>query len=136
VLSDAIHTFSIEAVDSSGNVGVSAKIGIYAHSGDQVITGGPGAVLSGGHMISNGVASDTFVFDAGFGHDIINYFHVSGSNHDVIQFSASLFQDFAAVLAHAAQVGSNVLITADAADTLTIHHAKLSGLHSSDFTFV
>ena len=56
----AIHTFSVEATDVNGNVGISGNIGIYAGTGNDVLIGGPGYVLSGG------ARSDTFVFGVKF----------------------------------------------------------------------
>ena len=60
-----------------------------------------------------------------FGEDVVNYFNTSGKAHDILQFSATDFQNFADVMSHAAQVGSNVVITADAADAVTLHNVKI-----------
>ena len=125
-----LHTFSVEATNVAGNVGISANIGIFGTPGNDVLIGGPGYVLSGGG------GSDTFAFGSNFGHDVVNYFKMSGTTHDILQFSATDFQNFADVLSHAAQVGTDVVITADAADTVTLHHAKITSLVSSDFHFV
>lgn len=125
-----VHTFSVEATNAAGNVGISATIGIYGTPGDDVLIGAPGYILSGGG------GSDTFVFGPNFGHEVVNYFNTSGSAHDILQFSATEFQNFAAVLAHAAQVGTEVVITADAADTVILHNTKMKSLVSGDFHFV
>ena len=87
-------------------------------------------------MTGNGGA-DTFVFNRStFGKDVITDFTTQGGYHDVIQFSSTVFDSVAAVLAHAAQVGSDVVITADATDAVTLQHEKLFALHSYDFHFV
>jgi Ca2+-binding RTX toxin-like protein len=117
-------------MDAAGNTGVSPNKGIYGTSGNDQLTGGPGEVLSGG------VGKDTFVFHAGFGTDVITDFHTSGSNQDVIQFDHTIFQSFANVLANAAQQGSNVVITADATDTVTLLNVSKTALLSSNFHFV
>jgi hypothetical protein len=59
-----------------------------------------------------------------FGKDTITDFH----DH-------TTFSSFAAVLAHAAQVGNDVTITASAADVLTLKNVKLTGLQSGDFQY-
>ena len=79
-------------------------------------------------------ASDTFVFAANFGSQEIANFQATGANHDVIQFDQSTFADFAAVLASAEQVGSDVVIT-HAADTLTLKNVSLGNLQTGDFHF-
>ena len=78
--------------------------------------------------------SDTFVFAANFGNQEIANFQTTGTNHDVIQFDHSTFADFAAVLASAEQVGSDVVIT-HAADALTLKNVSLGNLQSNDFHF-
>ena len=93
---------------------------IEGHAGNDDITGGGGA--------------DTFVFKAGFGNDTVEDFTQADS--DVIQFDSSLFEDYSDVMAHAAVVGSDVVITYDANDTLTLKNIALANLHASDFHFV
>ena len=47
-----------------------------------------------------------------------------------------LFQNFQALRAASQQVGSSVVITVDADNTITLQHTHLSSLHSNDFLFV
>jgi hypothetical protein len=61
-------------------------------------------------------------------------FNANGRGHDVIQFSKSVFDNFADVLAHATRSGHDVVI-ADHGDSLTLKHTKLSVLDKSDFHF-
>jgi hypothetical protein len=61
-------------------------------------------------------------------------FNANGRGHDVIQFSKSVFVNFADVLAHATRSGHDVVI-ADHGDSLTLKHTKLSVLDKSDFHF-
>ena len=70
------------------------------------------------YFVANG-HPDTFVFAASFGHDVIQGFSASGSAHDTIQFASSEFANFASVLAHASQVGVDVVI-ALGSDSLTL----------------
>jgi hypothetical protein len=79
---------------------------------------------------------DTFVFHgAAFGTETITDF-VTGSNHDIIQFDKTVFANFKAVKAHAAQVGANTVITVDAHDSVTLLGVSLSHLQAADFHFV
>ena len=52
-----------------------------------------------------------------------------GRSHDVIQFSKSVFDNFASVLAHATQVGQDVVISADAGNSVTLKNTKLSAIN-------
>ena len=119
------------ATDLAGNVGQSTNDAIYAPKGATVTgTAGNDLFVDGG--------STTFVFQGTmFGQDVIKTLQAgNGGNHDVIQFDHTAFADYASVLAHAAQVGSNVVIAYDAADTVTLTGIKLNQLTSADFHFV
>jgi hypothetical protein len=79
---------------------------------------------------------DTFVFAPQFGKDIITDFRSGGENHDILQFDHNTFSNVADVLAHSAQVGLDVVITADVTDSVTLHNVQLTHLHSNDFHIV
>jgi Ca2+-binding RTX toxin-like protein len=130
-LSNFVHSFTAKAMDAAGNVGSGTGAALYGTNGNNTLSVGPGNDLVTGR---NG--SDTFVFGTSFGKDVITDFQASGWHHDVLQFSHNTFSNFAAVLAHAAQVGSDVVITADAADTVTLHNVQLSSLQKGDFHIV
>ena len=53
----------------------------------------------------------------------------------MIQFSKSVFDSFASVLAHATQVGQDIVISADAGDSVTLKNTKLTAINSHDFHF-
>lgn len=129
-LSNAVHTFTATEVDNSGHVVAkssgSATLGTRGHD-TLTSTSGADVFLGGGHP-------DTFVFASHFGHDVINDFAATGWRHDAIQFSASEFADFASVLAHAQQVGTDVLISSGQ-DQLTLKHTSLGALNANDFHF-
>ena len=75
------------------------------------------------------------MFAANFGNDVIKDFAATGRSHDVIQFSKNVFDSFASVLAHATQVGQDVVISADADNSVTLKNTKLSAIDRHDFQF-
>ncbi|HUJ47451.1 MAG TPA: calcium-binding protein, partial [Rhizomicrobium sp.] len=118
---------------NSGNDSLSGGAGddwLSGGLGKDTITGG-----TGDDILSGGTQSDTFNFSGSFGHDTITDFAATGSSHDRVHFASDDFADFSAVQAHMAQVGSDVVITLDAADTIVLQHVTLASLTASDFTF-
>ena len=121
-----------QEVDSTGHVvATSSGAAILGASGTNTITGTTGDDV----FVGNG-GQDTFVFASNFGHDVIKDFVATGTtNHDVLQFSTTVFDSFASVLAHASQVGSDVVISSGS-DTLTLKNTAVSSLDNRDFHFV
>ncbi|WP_119462595.1 calcium-binding protein [Rhodospirillaceae bacterium SYSU D60014] len=128
----------------AGGSGTDTLLGSH---GDDRLDGGEGAdtldggygddVLAGGYgddQLVGGRGSDVFVFAVGFGQDTIGDFGRYGQ--DVIEFDAGLFAGFDAVLASAAQVGSDVVITLDDGNALTLAGLALGQLQEDDFRFV
>jgi hypothetical protein len=77
---------------------------------------------------------DAIVSKGTFGHDVINYFHAGNlSNHDFLEFASSAVPDFAHL--RMAQNGSNVVITVDAYDSVTLVGTQLTSLTAHDFIF-
>ncbi|WP_280177440.1 hypothetical protein [Microvirga pakistanensis] len=109
-------------------------------AGNDTLSGGSGGdTLVGGagnDSLTGGSNSDTFVFDVGFGVDVITDFKAGANTDDVIEFSTAVFSDHAAVLAASTQSGSNVVITAGAGSSITLKNVTLSNLHADDFRFV
>jgi hypothetical protein len=130
-LSNTIHSFTAKAMDVAGNLGSSSGVALYGTTGHDTLKVGPG-----NHLVTGGSGSDTFVFASNFGKDVITDYQASGWNHDILQFSHNTFSNFAAVLAHATQIGSDVVITADAADTITLTNVHLSSLQKNDIHIV
>jgi hypothetical protein len=126
---DVVHRFTAAVTDSSGRtiststavLGTDRDNRLMSTSGDDLFRG------NGGH--------DTFVFAANFGHDTIVDFGAGRRSSDVVQFSRSVFDDFAAVLSHATQHGQDVVIDAGGGNTLTLRNTSLSSLDRSDFHF-
>jgi hypothetical protein len=129
-LSDQIHTFKAQEINSNGQVtGTSSASAILGSSKGNTLAG-----TSGDDIFVGKGHPDTFVFDANFGKDVIKDFNAYGRSHDTIQFGKTAFSDFASVLSHASQVGQDVVI-ANGDDSLTLKNVKLGSLQSHDFHF-
>jgi Ca2+-binding RTX toxin-like protein len=94
---------------------------------DQLVGG------AGNDALTGGTGNDTFIFRAGFGQDTVWDFTAGAASEDVIKVQDGIFADFAAVQAASQQVGSDVVITADAANTITLKNVILANLHQDDF---
>ena len=118
--------------------GAAASLLIGA-AGNDTVSGGVGNdILIGGagnDSLDGGVGTDSFTGDKSFGNDIVTGFGATGATHDTIDFSTAVFANFAAVQSHMAQSGANVVITLDAADTITLKGVTLASLTAADFTF-
>jgi beta-glucanase (GH16 family) len=129
-----VHSFTETATDAAGNSASSPGVALYS-SKAQSLTGGAGAdvlVGRGGDTLTGGAGSDHFVFNPSFGKEAINDF-TAGT--DQVWIAKSYIADFTHLLAVAKQVGSDVTITVDRNDVLTLHHVTLSTLHGGDFVF-
>jgi Ca2+-binding RTX toxin-like protein len=104
---------------------------LYGGSGNDRLIGG-----GGNDYLAGGAGNDTFVFAAGFGKDTVADFQNTDGVQDIIQFDKTVFADFSALQSHMAEVGTSVVITVDANNTIEIRNATLSQLHASDFLFV
>jgi len=105
-------------------------------SGGQTLTaGGSPTTLIGGpnDTLNGGAGADTFVFLTNSGANTVNNF-VPGV--DTLQFSKAILADAATALSNAHQVGSDVAITYDSQDMVTLHGLQLANLHASDFHIV
>ncbi|WP_117189985.1 hypothetical protein [Rhizobium terrae] len=112
--------FSYLAEQGTEQIGTGSADVQYSFAGDDAFTGNGGA--------------DTFAFlSTTIGEDVITDF-ANGTDH--IRFSTSVFANYTAVSSAAAQVGSDVVITHSAGDTVTIENFTLAQLDSSDFFFV
>jgi len=109
---------------------------VHGLQGNDTLTGG-----KGDDFLEGGPGNDVFVFGPGFGHDFVYDFAASGGKHDFIQFEAGTFANFADVINlddgdGAKQVGSDVVITLDADNIITLRNVQLGSLTESDFLFV
>lgn len=128
-----VHAFGVSVKDPAGNV-VAASIQAFAgtKANDFFVD------VAGQSDYFTGVqGTDTFAFNTGFGKDVIMDFTAGNGNHDILQFARTTFANYSAVMAHAAQAGSNVVIDDGShANTLTLVGVLLSDLKAVDFTFI
>lgn len=99
--------------------------------GDDTINAG-----LGNDTITGGAGNDLFVFKPNFGLDTVTDFQAGAGSADVLEFDSNLFADFEAVLAAAAQIGDDTVITYDASNTVTLKNVALTSLHDDDVRFV
>jgi hypothetical protein len=113
---------------------------LFGQDGDDVLDGYGGNDRldgnAGNDTLTGGDGNDRFVFKTSFGHDTLTDFAAGGSSVDIIEIHDDLFADFAAVQAASQQVGSDVVITYDAYNSITLQNVNLINLHQVDFLFV
>ena len=95
-VTNSVHSYTAVAIDQSGNTG-SFQV-VEGTTGNDTIT----STAANETLFGNG-GNDTFVFSANFGNDTIADFQ---AGNDVLQIDHSVFSNFAAVMSHAAQVGT------------------------------
>jgi VCBS repeat-containing protein len=99
-------------------------------AGDKLIGGAGSDTLTGGAGI------DTFIYHTGFGLDTINSFTATGSLHDILQVDKTIFADWAHLLGATAQVGTDLIITLDPTDKITLKNVALASFTSADAAFI
>jgi Ca2+-binding RTX toxin-like protein len=108
------------------------------HLGDTIVTGAGADTIAGGagnDVMTGGLGADRFNFAGHFGQDTITDFSAAGAAHDVLHFAANDFASFDALQPHIATVGTGVVITLDAHDSITLQHVSLADVTSADFLF-
>ncbi|MCF3933165.1 FG-GAP-like repeat-containing protein [Acuticoccus sp. M5D2P5] len=124
----------VGADDLRGGFGDDSLVGgkgrdlLFGGFGDDTLVGG-----TQDDTLSGGFGSDTFVFEADFGHDVIEDF-LLGDN--TLRFSTDIFADYAAFQGAAQQVGFDVVVRVDEANTLTLENTFLFFIQESDVEFV
>ncbi|MEP7006680.1 MAG: hypothetical protein ABI810_11910 [Sphingomonas bacterium] len=119
---------------AAGNDSLTGSSGndmIYGSLGDDILTGG-----AGDDYLNGGDGIDSFAYHAGFGNDTIADFAATGPQHDVLKFDSNIFADWAHLLGATTQQGSDLLITLDPADTITLRNVALANFTSANATFV
>jgi Ca2+-binding RTX toxin-like protein len=132
IASTASRSFTAMEMDRAGNASLAA-------SGQALIGTGAADTLTGSQgndLFVGGAGADVFSFGTTFGQDIIADFAAGGAAHDIINFQGSaVLNSFANVLSHTTAVGSGVMISLDANNSLTLNNIAKSNLSSADFAF-
>jgi hypothetical protein len=123
---NCVQGFAAVAHDQLGNIGGAASV--YGTKGDDTLL----STLADEIFTGKG-GNDTYVFSGNFGNDTIKDFQVSSN---VMQLDRSVFGDFSGVMSHASQVGSDVVISVDAHNSLSLHNTLLSQLTATNFHLV
>ena len=145
-LASGNHAFTATDADAAGNTSA-ASPALNVTVAPSSATATPAAIAvganntvnigAGNYTITGNALSDTFVFGPTIGQDVItNFKSTSWWTNDVLQFSSNTFSDFATVLNHAAQVGSDVVIGVDATDSVTLKNFQLANLHQNNIHIV
>jgi len=130
-LSGNVENLTLTGVDAISGTGNALANVLVGNAANNTLTGGAGS-----DTLTGGSGSDVFSFATGFGKDIVTDFRAGAGSDDLIVFDRTLFSDLAAVLAASSQVGSDVVITVDVANTITLKSVQISTLHADDFRFV
>jgi Ca2+-binding RTX toxin-like protein len=92
---------------------------LWGFGGDDTLVGRGGTDWLYGHRgndtLTGGIGADTFVFLAGYDHDTITDFDLTGSDHDFIRMDYYLYSD-----AVYTEADGNVTITLSTGDALTL----------------
>jgi hypothetical protein len=127
----AIHTYKASAVDGAGNRGTSTTIAVSGSTNSDIILG---TALN--EILTGNSGNDVFRFGSSFGRDKITDFRPGTTSQEFIEFNHPAFDSFSDVMAKATQVGSNIVITPDSANSLTLLNLQLSQLTAGDFHFL
>lgn len=123
----------------NGQAESNGSFDVRGGAGNDHLVGGRGAdILTGGggdDLLTGGQGADHFDFAALFGNDTITDFAATGPAHDVVQFGAGIFADFADLQQHMAAVGNDVVITLDGGNSIVLQHVALANLSAVDFAF-
>lgn len=120
-----------------GGTGIDTLLG---GEGNDVIDGRGGFdTLNGGSgddILTGGFNADTFVFEDGFGNDIITDFAATSNPERIDLSGVSEFTDFADLQAnHLSQSGADTIIDDGAGNTITLTGVDIADLDAIDFIF-
>jgi Ca2+-binding RTX toxin-like protein len=128
VLSANVETLWLEGTAHVA-IGNATDNTIYGSLANDNITG-----AGGNDLLFGGAGSDTFIFTKGDGNDVIADFSAAAGG-DLINLHGYAVTSYGALAPLMVQAGSDVVITFDANNHLTLDGVLLAQLHSSDFLF-
>jgi Ca2+-binding RTX toxin-like protein len=112
-------------------IGNSSPNVINGGMGDDVMTGN-GSLHEAGHIIPRG---DTYIIQAGDGHDTITDFQPGSAGGDLIELFGFPYRSLAEIKAIATEAGGNTVLQLAADQTLTLLNVQISQLVANDFDF-
>lgn len=104
--------------------GSSANDAISGGDGHDTLSGG-----SGNDTLSGGTGTDTFIFDAGWGDDVVTDFDAAG---EMLDLSATGLTYASLTLT---QSGSDTLIEDGSGNSILLQSVSTSGISQADFVF-
>ena len=117
--------------DNNSLWGLGGNDDLDGGAGNDWIYGG-----AGNDTLTGGVGNDVFVFDPGFGKDVVTDFVAGAGTEDIIAFrGAPNLTSYADVLNSAADDGTDTTITLDTDNSIVLKNVVLSDLSSDDFRF-
>ncbi len=100
---------------------------------DDVIMGTDAREGGSGGVLTGGGGADTFIFQSGFGHQIITDFVAgNGAGHDVVKFGYSVLAS-GDPLASAVDAGGNVILSVTDHDDIVLIGVRKSDLVAANF---
>ena len=140
--------------NASGNLILDANgLTITSAAGSESVTTGSDTFAINPHAVQTVTAtnmqSETFVYGPGFGQDTLTGFLETSASHDLLQFSASMFNlappvsqsqqsaDAQYLLNYFASGTTNIVITDPQGDALTINNHSIASFQNNlqDFKF-
>lgn len=132
VLPSNVQNLLIYGAAAHGITGVGNNLAnlIVAESSNQTLNGMGGDDV----LVGSSAGADTFVFQAGSGHDMVqNFIAGSASNADIVRIQDYGFYTFGQVEAAMTQSGSNVVLKLDANDSVTFTNTSVSAFAANNF---
>jgi Ca2+-binding RTX toxin-like protein len=132
---DVISGFEAVYGSNTGNdvlIGDAKSNSIFGAGGNDSLTGGAGA-----DSLVGGNGNDTFIYNLGFGLDVITDFTLGTGQTDVLRLLlGTAFDSFSEIMAAASQVGANTVFNIDATNSITCNNTLKSNFVADDFIFV
>jgi hypothetical protein len=133
--SSATHNITIKGTGDSVNVAGGGTITMNPYTQATIANNQNTINMGVGSLVTVTGNNDTFVFAPSFGHETITGYVASGAGADTINIDHTEFADWAHLLAGSTQSGSDVLITANANDSILLKNTTLASLQQSQFHF-
>ncbi len=131
-LAGSAHADTLRGDEANNSLwGLGGNDSLHGGAGDDWMFGG-----AGNNTLTGGSGDDIFVFDPGFGEDVITDFAAGAATEDAIAFrGVANLTSYADVLNNAADDGTDTTITLDTDNSIVLKNVVVSDLSSDDFRF-